>query len=44
MPNKAIKMDAVVSASFAHGFAILRAKSAPLLRHLLRRYALREIL
>jgi len=35
--SKAIKLDAVDSASFAHGFAILCAKAAPLLRHLLRR-------
>ena len=36
--NKAIKRDAAVSAPFAHGFAILCAKAAPLLRPLLRRY------
>ncbi len=33
-PNKVVKMDAIVSARFAHGFAILCAKRAPLWRHL----------
>jgi len=39
--NNVVKMDAIVSASMAHGFAILCAITAPLLRHLPRRYELR---
>jgi hypothetical protein len=35
--NKAIKTDARDSAPFAHGFAILCAKGAPLCRRLWRR-------
>jgi hypothetical protein len=38
MPGKTIKKDAIDSASLAHGFAILCAKAARLLRSLLRRY------
>jgi hypothetical protein len=37
--NKAIKTDAIDSASLAHGFAILCASDAPLLHRLWRRYA-----
>ncbi|MFZ1545777.1 MAG: hypothetical protein WAT12_01560 [Candidatus Nitrotoga sp.] len=37
--NKAVKSDAIDSASLAHGFAILRASAAPLLRRLPWRYS-----
>lgn len=37
MHNKAIKTDAIDSASLAHGFSILCASDAPLLHRLWRR-------
>lgn len=39
MANKAIKSDAIDSASLSHCFVILCASAAPLLHRLWRRYA-----
>lgn len=41
--NKAMKSDAIDSASLAHGFAILCASAAPLLHRLWRRYESRRV-
>lgn len=43
-PNKALKTDAIDSALVAHGFAILCATGAPLLRRLAWRYVFRPII